>query len=167
MRGDRASPPPRAGADTGRAASCRAGGAVNALQHLVARIAAPVSPATLVSLKALSLPVEGTCGPRHRSTFPFTKTPRRFTARCDAPATAIADAYRKFKAWCDEYFYLPHRQEPRGVADLLRRSRESRSAGRLCVRALGGRSAAFRSFRLIVARRKDTPFDEAARERLL
>jgi coproporphyrinogen III oxidase len=37
-------------------------------------------------------------------------------AACDPFGEAV---YPRFKQWCDDYFYIPHRQEPRGVGGLF------------------------------------------------
>jgi len=99
--------------------------------------------------------------------FPFAEDTDEFHAAlrraCDAYRE---DAYAQFKAWCDRYFYLPHRQEPRGVGGIFFDELASANADAdfAFLRSIG--EALLEVYPRIVARRKDTPYDEAARDRL-
>jgi coproporphyrinogen III oxidase len=136
---------------------------------LVAHMANPYVPAVHLNLRYLSTSRAWFGGGSDLTpTFPFEEDTQAFhealRAACDGYR---ADAYSEYKAWCDRYFYLPHRHEPRGVGgiffdDLAGGDRESDFA---FVRSVG--EAVLGVFPRIVARRKDTPYDEAARERLL
>jgi coproporphyrinogen III oxidase len=77
------------------------------------------------------------------------------------------DAYEQYKAWCDRYFYLPHRQEPRGVGGIFfdELASDDVEADFAFVKAVG--EAFLQVYPRIVALRKDTPFDDEAREKLL
>jgi coproporphyrinogen III oxidase len=83
---------------------------------------------------------------------------------------AVAD-YDRFKTWCDEYFYLPHRKEPRGIGGIFYDHLTPSDAQ-------GGWEAAFaftqsvgRAFRDIypqlVRRNWSTPFSDADRHEQL
>lgn len=74
------------------------------------------------------------------------------------------DVYPRFKSWCDDYFYLPHRQETRGVGglffdDLNEWGFEQSFA---FIRAVGESYLA--AYRPILARRKSTPYGERERQ---
>lgn len=52
--------------------------------------------------------------------FPVAADTQAFHAALKAVCDAYRDdAYTEYKAWCDRYFYLPHRQEPRGVGGIF------------------------------------------------
>ncbi len=78
-----------------------------------------------------------------------------------------ADAYAPYKPWCDRYFYLPHRHEPRGVGGIFFDDLASGDPQRdfAFVRAVG--EAFLEVYPSLVKRRCSTPYDEAAREKLL
>lgn len=82
----------------------------------------------------------------------------------DACAPFGGDVYPRYKAWCDDYFYLPHRSEPRGVGGLFFDDLNGWGFETCLafVRAVG--NSYIEAYRPIVARRKNTPFTEAERQ---
>ena len=82
----------------------------------------------------------------------------------DACAPFGDGVYARFKHWCDEYFYLKHRKEPRGIGglffdDLNEWDFETTFA---FMRAIG--DSFIRAYRPIVQRRKDAPYGERERQ---
>ena len=92
-------------------------------------------------------------------------------AACDRHPTA-ADAER-FTAWCDEYFFLKHRQEPRGIGGIF--FDELNSAGDAEASAFDGDFAFVRDvgetflavYSDIVRRNAGTPWSSSEREEQL
>ena len=86
---------------------------------------------------------------------------REAKAACDPYG---ADWYLRFKQWCDEYFYIRHRAEPRGIGgiffDDLAEAGFDHCFGFL--RSVGEHY--LRAYLPIVERRRDTPYGDRERE---
>jgi coproporphyrinogen III oxidase len=83
---------------------------------------------------------------------------------CDSHA--VAD-YEKYRKWCDEYFFLPHRNEPRGIGGIFFDYLDSgdRSADLAFVRSVG---QAFRAvYPALVRRNLSLAYSDADREEQL
>jgi coproporphyrinogen III oxidase len=74
------------------------------------------------------------------------------------------DIYPRYKQWCDEYFYLRHRNEPRGVGGLFFDDLNDRDFDSTFefVRSVG--DSFLPAYRPIVERRIDTPYGERERQ---
>ena len=74
------------------------------------------------------------------------------------------DLYPRFKKWCDEYFFLKHRNEPRGIGGLFFDDFDEggfeHSFG--FVRSVGDHY--LRAYLPLLSRRKHTPYEERERQ---
>ena len=72
--------------------------------------------------------------------------------------------YPKYKKWCDEYFHLKHRNEPRGIGGLFFDDLNEWGFEKSFsfMRSVGEHFT--KAYRPILARRKDTPYGERERD---
>jgi coproporphyrinogen III oxidase len=74
-----------------------------------------------------------------------------------------AEVYPRYKAWCDRYFFLPHRQETRGVGGLFfdDYNQDGFDASFGFLRSIGDHFLP--AYLPIIERRKDAPYGERER----
>ena len=95
----------------------------------------------------------------------FEADAQHFHQTCrDALAPFGADLYPRFKTWCDDYFFLKHRNEPRGVGgvffdDFAELGFEQSFA---MLRAVG--DAFLPAYLPLVERRRELPYGERERD---
>lgn len=82
----------------------------------------------------------------------------------EACAPLGAEAYPKYKKWCDEYFYIKHRNEARGIGGLFFDDLNDGGFNRCFefTRSVGDNYLA--AYLPIVERRKDTPYGDRQRD---
>ena len=136
---------------------------------LVAHMANPYTPTVHMNLRYLHTSKGWFGGGSDLTpTFEFEEDTAQFHAALKMACDSYRpDAYNEYKAWCDRYFYLPHRHEARGVGGIFfdELAGGDVAADFAFVQAVG--EAFLAVYPILVARRKDTAFDAAARDRQL
>lgn len=85
-------------------------------------------------------------------------------AACDPFGVAGEDVYANYKAWCDEYFFLKHRNEPRGIGGLFFDDLNHWPFEKCFdfMKSVGDHF--MQAYRPILAKRKNMPYGERERE---
>ncbi len=103
--------------------------------------------------------------------YPFADDIRHFHGTCKQALTPFGDGvHARYKQWCDEYFFLKHRNEPRGVGGIFFDDLNEGGAGgedpfERCfalTRAVG--DAFNEAYLPIIGKRRNTPFGERERD---
>ena len=74
------------------------------------------------------------------------------------------EVYAKYKKWCDEYFYLKHRDEQRGIGGLFFDDLNEGGFDQCFAFMQSVGDSYIKAYRPIVEKRKDTPFTDAQRQ---
>jgi coproporphyrinogen III oxidase len=82
----------------------------------------------------------------------------------DALVPFGADVHPRYKRWCDEYFYLGHRREPRGIGGLFYDDLADGGFERSFALTRSVGDAFLAAYAPILKRRKDTPYGERERD---
>jgi len=136
---------------------------------LVAHMHSPLVPAVHMNTRMIATTKSWFGGGADMTpTFPREDDTEAFHAALKAACDSHdPEYYDRFKAWCDEYFFIPHRDEPRGVGGIFFDYLESGDweADFGFVRDVG--RAFLDAYPAIVARHMDSPWTPDEREALL
>ena len=95
----------------------------------------------------------------------FEEDARHFHATCRGALEAFgSDYYPRFKRWCDEYFYLKHRGEPRGIGGIFFDDLNEGGFDSCFELARGVGDHFLPAYLPIIERRKDLPYGERERD---
>ncbi len=95
----------------------------------------------------------------------FEVDARHFHATCrDALAQFGADRYPAYKAWCDRYFFLKHRNEPRGIGGIFYDDLSAPDFASCFALTRNVGDAFLPAYLPIVERRRGLPFGERERD---
>src|SRR5512137_2737912 len=95
----------------------------------------------------------------------FEEDARHFHRTCrDALAPFGAEAFPKYKRWCDEYFYLKHRKEPRGIGGIFYDDLMEGGFERCFALTQSVGDHFLDAYAPILLRRKDLPYSERERD---
>ena len=73
-------------------------------------------------------------------------------------------SYDKYKAWCDDYFLIPHRGERRGLGGIFFDDKNDAPADEIFAFSKECAASVVPAYVPLVARRKDTPFTPAQKD---
>lgn len=95
----------------------------------------------------------------------FTEDAKHFHQTChDALTPFGADLHTQFKQWCDEYFYLKHRKEARGVGGVFFDDFNASGFEQSFAMTQNVGNHFIDAYVPILKRRKDTPYGERERD---